>query len=216
MKKLIALAVIVLSIMNVSAQKGTMYLGTSGINPFGEVNAIATLSGASMSLSPMTGFTTQSYGDESFTTFGIAPEFGYFIADDMIVGLGVFYTGSRYDDGLDSDDADHTELNMNTFGLNPYFRYLFINKEKFNVYAQAGLTYATSKSDASGAKSINFFDISVMPGISYNLSDRFAINATYGYLGYSNLGIEDADESENSFGLKLDMSTLRFGFTVSF
>ena len=205
MRKLITLVVIVFSVASVSAQKGSMYIGTSGIDLGGEQLSQAGLP----NLNPMTGFTTVSFGDEKMSMYGLAPEFGYFVADNMAVGAGLFFKGISMDDGDD-------KASLSIFGINPYLRYYCLNKGNFKAYVQAGLTYATISGDMINDMTMSLFDISVMPGISYNLTEKFAINATLGSLGYGNLSIKDVDDSFSTFGLDLNLTSLKFGFTLSF
>ncbi len=207
MKKFLSLALIAFFALSASAQKGSFYLGTSGMNPFGAASTEVDTD-VPFVFSPMTGFSIiNAEGDESLTSWGLAPEIGYFVSDNVAVGLGLFYTSSSYDSGMSGVDA----IALNTFGINPYVRYYLINKGAFRMYGQADFVYASAKMDADGAESTDFFSIGVKPGISYNLSDRFAINATFGNLGY-----EDVKDNYSKFGLNLDMSSLKFGFTVSF
>lgn len=198
MKHLILVAIVALSTLSVSAQKGTWYLGTSGIATATDGNDIVT--------GPMTGVTSKDYkGQGTVLNFGIAPEAGYFVSDNLAVGLGVFYNYSKFN----PDAEGASDIKYNTFGVNPYARYYFLNKGDFRMYGQLGFVY--SSSDPDEGKSTDYFEIMVRPGISYNVSNRFAINATFGELGYS-----QTKDYESFFGLNLDMSSLRFGFTVSF
>lgn len=183
------MAVMVLSVMSVSAQKGTWYLGTSGINLISGDGAIHKITGFSV---------YDPEGGEKLTTFGLAPEVGFFVSDNIALGLGAFYSHAK------SGDAK-----MNTFGVNPYARYYFYTNGNFKAYGQFDVLYASQK--PKGGSSIAAFSIGARPGISYNLSNNVAINATYGFLGY-----EDVEDSVSSFGLSLDASALQFGFTIAF
>ena len=203
MKKAFLLSLVMIFAVTTKAQEGSFYLGTSALNLFGTEN----VDGFNFSTSPITGYAITAFDDNHTATYGIAPELGYFISDDKAVGVSLFYTHSGIDDGNDA----------NTFGINPYFRYYASGiGEKFKIYLQAGFTYAKTETDIEGAFDLTYFDIMVRPGISYNFTDIFAINATFGKLGYSKTSIDKIDDSINEFGLNLDTSSLRFGFTVSF
>ncbi len=97
--------------------------------------------------------------------------------------------------------------------LNPYARYYACTVDKFSFYVQGGFHFATSKYNYDNAESVNTMGILIKPGVSYNLSDKFAINATFGNLGWENF--KQDEYKVNSFGLNLDMSTLLFGITIS-
>lgn len=202
MKKLIMVAIVALGALSVNAQKGTWYLGTSGLGTIANDVGV---------YGPMTGVVSTDYKNTGTDLrFGLAPEAGYFVDDNFAVGLGVFYTFSKF-----SPDADGAEdEKCNTFGVNPYARYYFLNSGNFRLYGQLGFVYSSSDPDIDNADSTDYLEFAVRPGISYNVSDRFAINATFGALGYSQE--KEGDYKESTFGLNLDMSSLRFGFTVSF
>ncbi len=210
MKKFIALAIVVLCVMSVSAQKGTWYLGTSGFAPFGDISdEFASEGYAGVVMGPMTGFSTLDVKDAyTATSFGLAPEVGYFITDNLALGLGIYYTNSA----LKPEGGSKTSFN--TFGVNPYARYYFLAKGDFKMYGQFNIAYGTTKADTDGAKSFDALAINVMPGVSYNLSERFAINATFGDFGYASMKHDDFKAT--GFGLNVDMSTLQFGFSVAF
>lgn len=198
------MAAIALSVASVSAQKGTWYLGTTGMSPFG--TEVTNLSGQSFKASPFTGFSFKSFDNKTKeTTLGIAPEAGYFIQDNLAVGLGAFYTHSKTKlDGAGS-------VALNTFGFNPYARYYFLGSGNFRLYTQLDVRYASGKFDTAGAKSQSVFGVGIKPGVSYSLSRSIAITATYGNLGY-----EKVKNSYDKFGLNLDSSSLNFGFSVAF
>ncbi len=183
MKKLIALAVIALSVMSVSAQKGSIYLGLSNIGDGpSEVG---------------TGF----WSDDKNTDFGIAPEIGYFLSDDMAVGA-VLGFGSYTPDGGDATTS---------FRISPYLRYFILKEGNFSLYGQGQIDYI-GVSDYS-----NTFGINIMPGIAYNLSSKFSINATFGKLGFNSTSYdEDGRDSTSAFGLRLDASSLNFGLSYTF
>lgn len=197
------MAAIALSVASVSAQKGTWYLGTTGMSPFGK--EVTNFSGQSFKASPFTGFSIKSFDNKTKeTSFGIAPEAGYFIHDNFAVGLGAFYTHSK----TKPDGASGVILN--TFGFNPYARYYFFGSSSIRLYTQLDVRYASGKFNTTGAKSQYVFGVGIKPGISCNLSRSVALTATYGNLGY-----EKVKNSYDKFGLDLDSSSLNFGFTVA-
>ncbi len=220
MKKLIMMATLALCVAGVSAQKGTMYLGTTGVS--------LGLNGDD-NFTPITGFTFGTdesnqylgldddlepvYGDVKTKNMsvGLAPEIGYFVSDNLAIGAALMFKYST----TETEDADN-KVATTTFGISPYARYYFLTSGKFKMYGQAGFTYASSNTDVDGSKATNYLNVGVLPGVSYNLSDRVAINATYGFLGYDSYNDKNTDSKESNFGLTLDMSSLRFGFSVAF
>ena len=211
MKKLFLIIAIAVSVVGAKAQEGTWYLGLGGVSPFGGIESNL---GTGVSLSPMTGFSSLTLKDDyKVTNFGIAPEVGYFINDQIAVGLGLFFTGSTYSPDVDGA----TDTKYTTFGFNPYVRYHFLAKGDFKAYGQFNVAYASAKPDTDGAKALNAFEVNVVPGVAYSLTDNVAINATFGSLGYATMGkLKDNGVEASAFGLNLDSSSLKFGITVAF
>jgi len=203
MKKILTIAA-ALFIMagSASAQQGSFYLGFAGFNPFGAVysGAVGSFMGSTLEgMVPRTGVTYHKDGDKSTLTLGLAPEFGYFISDRFAVGLGVgFNYISKKQEGHDSNNAI-------VWGVNPYARYYPVKVDRFGLYLQLGLNYLSVKWEGSDAKDVG--SVGLTPGISYYVSDRVAIHATFGFLGYSHFGKTDA------FGFNLDGNTIMFGLT---
>jgi len=119
--------------------------------------------------------------------------------------LGVSYNHSSVK--ADTEGAEAVKTSM--FGINPYARYYACTADKFSFYLQGGFHYTSGKTEDADA--FNNWGINIKPGIAYNLSDKFAINATFGNLGYN-----DFNGDASSFGLDINMSTLLFGVTYKF
>ena len=179
MKKLFVMAALVLAAATVNAQAGKFYVGTCGIS-----------SGGADYTALMTGFSSQ--GDE--TAWGLAPEIGYNLSDNLTIGLGIGYTSF-------GDDSD-------MFGVNPYVRWYGWKSGDFSVYLQGNIEYAKfNYIDGDDNK----FGINVAPGIAYSFTEKWGINATFGVLGYEKYKSDD----DGAFGLALN-SGLAFGLTYTF
>ncbi len=195
MKKTLAIVAAVIMAGSAFAQEGTFYLGATGIS----APDITFPGNNSVTPSLFTGISYEKIGDNSVTAFGINPELGYFISNNFAVGLGLGFTYYSLP----------AENNMMAWGVNPYVRYYAIQIDKFSLYLQGGLSYVSSK--MKDVDAVNTFYVGVKPGVAYSVSDRFAINATFGNLGYFNYG-----ESHSAFELQLSPATLSFGLTFSF
>ena len=214
MKKVLIVLALSLFAVGAFAQKGKFYIGTSVMSPVSPAANIDDYFG-----SFATGFLYNKVKDDSKSTiWGLAPEVGYFVSDKFSVGLGVAFNQLST-----KDDEEGAETNkVNSFGINPYVRYYACTADKFSFYVQGGFEFVSSKADAEGAKAANNFGVNIRPGVQYSLSDKFAINATFGELGFSSgknyhYGAGDPVEvKETNFGLNLSMATLLFGITYSF
>ncbi len=187
MKKILAIAaVMVMAAGSAFAQKGSWYIGTTGINPG--------LSGSmNMGSSFVTGFNYSEVGGVKTTTIGLAPEAGVFVSDKWVVGLGLAYNYVSVKDG-GSDSY---------FGVNPYARYYAYKFGKFGFYLQGGF-------ELWNGNDATTWSVNIKPGVQYGISERFAINATFGKLGYFDY------DGDSEFALDLDGSSLNFGLTYKF
>ena len=202
MKKILTIvAALFIMAGSASAQKGSFYLGFAGINPISKIYPnMGGIMDYTMGNILGTGVMYSKDGDDSVITFGIAPEFGYFIADRFAVGLGAgFNYMSEKEEGHDSEGTI-------TWGVNPYARFYPVKGERFGLYLQLGFNYFSRKKEA-WSEAQDIFSVGITPGISYNVSERIAIHATFGFLGYAHTDTND------TFGLNLDGKTLMFGLT---
>ena len=182
MKKLLTLAVVALFAMSASAEKGGMYLGLTGIG------------------SPV-GTGVMIYDNK--TDFGAAPEFGYFISDQLALGIVAGFYGSSIKD----NEGD----NPFTFRVNPYARYFLIQDGNFGLFLQGNVAFESTNAPAK----VSVFGVSINPGVSYNLSDKFTATAAFGWLGFESTS-PDGGDSTSEFGLRVNGSTLKVGLAFNF
>ena len=163
-----------------------------------------------MMISGAFGFETESYADSKESSFEIAPRFSYFVSDNIAVGAKIGFMSMKGDNGT-VDTLDAQTLSLGAFG-----RYYMTPASKFSVFAELGFDYNSTDDKLADAK-LNGFDLGVGPGVSYFLSDAFAIEASWGMLNYATeKGDWTGAESTDTFGLGLDMRDLTFGLAYKF
>ena len=125
------------------------------------------------------GFTSQKIKDVdgSTTTLFLNPNIGYFIADDLAIGLGIGFTS------ISDDDVD-----VSLFGLGPFVRYYFVD----NIFAQAGVNLGLGDDE--------FTEFQVGVGYSWFLSDGVAIEPM---LFYNSHSVDDPGFDFSTFGLSI-------------
>ena len=131
------------------------------------------------------------------TTFGIQPEFGYYLSSRWDVGLSA---GLKY-----SNTTNHTldtESESTSWNFSPFVRYAFIQAGKFEVLAK-GSVFVNGSNDASDIKTIGT-GASITPLLAYNLTERFALLTSLNFFsfGYTFEKVEDGN------------STFRYNFGV--
>jgi hypothetical protein len=157
---------------------------------------------------------TVSDRDYKYSEFTFSPSVGYFIDDNIALEL-TLYVGSNSEIDYLGDDYKY-----NNFGGGLGAVYFFTPDSKFSFTTGAALAYVSSKSEFNGIKSddsYNVFSIGVLPGVSYFVSEAFALKASIGVLSYAS-GKSTADGAlvSNTFNLNLDLSEVNFGLTYKF
>lgn len=161
-------------------------------------------------------FGSTKTGDFKTSDFEIAPSAGYFVTDNIALGLAFGYGSSKVDVG--TADATNSTLSVGAFG-----RYYFTPASKFSIFGQLGVNYMNydlefnPETGVPGESKGNGFGIGVAPGVSYFLAKNFAIEATFGILSYETLNPdEDGVDSTNGFNFGLDMRDIRLGLVYKF
>ncbi|MBW1298383.1 porin family protein [Aquimarina litoralis] len=193
MKKLILTAIAVFTLTFVNAQDGGFAKGD-------------------IFLSGSFGYNSTSTGDIKDNSFEFTPRAGFFVSDNIAVGARLGFTTSKQETPITED------LKTNTFNAGAFGRYYFTPSNKFSIFGELGLEYASSKTEQGpGELKINGFGVNVGPGVSYFLSDHFALEAFWGALGYATAKPDvDNAESTNAFTFGLDLDDINLGLVYKF
>lgn len=147
---------------------------------------------------------------DNVTEFIIAPEVGYGINDNWAVGVSLGYDHT-YNDGLKTD----------IFEVNPYARYTYFKTDNnlVNLFIDGGfgIGFGKSKNEDYKSETITAYNIGFKPGVALNLSEKFAVVAHFGFLGYE--GGNDAAKEANipeKLGLNFSTMNLDLGFYINF
>lgn len=163
------------------------------------------------------------------TDFGINLGAGYFIADNLAVGLGIGLDNSK--STYETTSTEYTSTD-NIISVAPFARYYIPYSDQFAFFGQlsVGLGFGTSKYETKTGSttttqesSINLMAIGITPGFSYMMTERVALEMRYGFLGYTSSTIKEEEangdyekDMTSSFGLNLDLNSLVFGISVLF
>ncbi len=116
----------------------------------------------------------------------IAPEFGYAINDQWTVAGAIGYSRNWY---------------RNEFFFAPYARWTFFNKGIVGLHVDGGFGISVDASDDAG------FEVGFKPGISFKVTEHFAMVGNVGFLGFRTnyLGNNKSglSLSGNDFGVSL-------------
>ena len=144
------------------------------------------------------GSVSAQFGKEA-KTFSIAPDMGYYFADTPFsVACAVAYEGSF----LNGEGYTHD------LTVSPYFRYnLCTLEERFSFFIDLAADIE--------ALSFSFFNIGFSPGVSFNISDHWSAEFSYGFLGYQ-WERDDDNAASHSFELDFKTAAAEFGIYYSF
>jgi len=125
------------------------------------------------------GTTTENY---KYSQFFINPEAGYFVADNLMVGLFMDFDFEHYS----YDDGDSKE-NYSKFIIGPDVRYYFLKLDKFNPYAAARFGFGVDKykakysSGSDDESKRTYFTTRVGAGATYFVIDQLGLDLFAGY-----------------------------------
>ena len=166
-------------------------------------------------LSGTVGFSSETTGDAKITGFNIAPSAGYFVSENIAVGLTLGYNSLKNE--MPSNPVT-SESKYTSFGVGAFGRYYFTPANSFSLFGQLGVGYENGKLEQNSNESkTDSFNIGVAPGINYFVSEHFALEATFGILGYSTSKPDfDGADSTNSFDFGLNLDNINFGIVYKF
>ncbi len=180
------------------------------------------------------------YGSNSFrepserTVFIIQPQLGFALSERLIVGGSLGYRNVK---NISTDfffgGPSTIETTENLFAVSPFVRNYFGITEKFYFYLQGDASIGFGKStfeDENGNEfqpeaNLTALSIGVRPGLSFFVSDKVALEAEFGFLGYTqekskqefDIGGGNSETSEitdSNYGLNLNATTFNFGFSL--
>lgn len=157
-------------------------------------------------ISGAVGITSDKTGDAKTNGFEIEPKVGYFLTENIALGGKLGFSSTK-----NAQDVKESAFTVGAFG-----RYYFTPASQFSVFGQAGVDYTGFTTKPGDYKS-NELGIGVGLGLSYFLSNHFALEANWAGLGYSvnNNGGHGAEKT-NSFEFGSDLRAVKFGVVYKF
>jgi outer membrane protein len=176
--------------------------------------ARAQTSHGSLSLGGAISFTADtqetSSEDQKSTEFRFIPSAGYFVADNLAVGLNLGLSSSKTKQGS-------SESKTNSFAVGPFARYyMFTSNDKFAFTGEAGLLFGSRKNTPTTGNEVKgssvYFYIS--PGFTYFFNEKWGLDFQLQGISYSTTDPnKDADNDKyNSFSIGTDFFNPTLGF----
>lgn len=147
--------------------------------------------------------------DNTASNFEIAPEIGYNLNDKVAVAVALGFT--HYANAEMELLGQKVAGMANKFSINPYVRYTCCKSGNFSVFVDGGISYSTLHFNGMGAAmdNVNALGVAVRPGISYNISDKVALVAHIGKIGY------DYQSTTVKTDPNIDLSNSKFGVNLT-
>lgn len=137
----------------------------------------------------------QSNSDLGSSGITFSPGFGYFVADNLVVGANLGIGSSTTDTGL-------TKTQTTDLSFGPFARYYkFTSNDKFAFYGQASLTLASSKRDETPGDELKSGSttFAISPGFSYFFNEHWALDFNIrGFEIKSSDPNKDADDDKST------------------
>ena len=169
---------------------------------------------------PKTVNNNQTVDGPKTTQFTLLPSFEYYVMEDLSLGLGIGYDMTRKK-GVSGNIT--TTDKWGVFYFQPYLRKYIKLGDHLNFFGEGNVSlgfgkhvYETSAGNITNSNKYSYssYSIGLSPGVLYHLSDKVALESTFGFLGYQGSSEEtgpDTKNKTNDFGLKLNTSTITFG-----
>ena len=158
------------------------------------------------------GFGSSKTGDEKMSGVVFAPAIGYFISENIAIGARLGVSSTKEEEPAQED------YKTSGFEVEAFGRYYFTPASKFSVFGELAVGVGSTKEEQGNNEfKSKTFGVNAGVGVSYFLSNNWAIEAGWAGLGYNtddNGG--DGVEKTNTFGLAVDLSSINFGLIYKF
>jgi opacity protein-like surface antigen len=119
--------------------------------------------------------------DDKTSEFTFTPGFGYFVIDNLAVGLNLGLSTGKI-------EQDGDEYKTSGIVFEPFVRYYkFTSNEKFAFYAEGALAFGSNKIKPDGGDNVklNTFEFRVSPGFSYFFNEHWAADLRLRGISYT-------------------------------
>lgn len=213
MKKLLLLAAFVGVASFASAQTSSGSIMVGGSLGFGSGKSEASNSGTTVD-------------GPKLSNFNISPAVGYFIMDNIAVGLRIGYGSNKstQENYLGVNGDERVDKNSN-FTVSPFARYYMEMGDKAGIFVDGAIDIGSGKTTTeittggttnSTEPTSSSFGVNIRPGVYWFVTDKIGLEGTFGSLGWNQNKTDDGanpatETKASSFGLNLNT-----GFAVGF
>jgi len=216
MKKLTLITTLLLvtsfGLLTAQSNKGNTLVGiSSSLNLVGSSTDVMTLGFSSIKQkSNASGFSEPE--PDKMTSFNVLPKVGYFIIDDLAIGLDLSYSLA-----VSKNGETNSKSTYSLFGAGPFVRY-YLPAAKVLPYFELNSIFGISKSKYESDNSDNESTSSLTSlggavGIAAPLGDKVTFDVS---LGYNSLIIKEKEDNPDNDRTVVGTVGLKLGFTIFF
>ncbi len=191
MKKLLLIAAVAVFGLNVNAQteKGNWIFGGNTSFSFASTNATIEFDGEEVD------------DDNKSSVFSVTPSVGYFVIDNLAVGMDLSFTSTKEDDG-------NNDFTVSSFAVIPSGTYFFEAGDKFKPYVGVGVGLISTSAGDDDINKSSGLAIRGKGGVAYFLNESIALDFSVQYLNTSQKNKEESDlvTKNNSIGVGFGFS----------
>lgn len=147
--------------------------------------------------------------DSKENTIGFSPFIGYFVKNQLAVGLVLDYSSIK-SEGANTDDL------FSQISLGPAVRYYLSITTKFMFFGEAKVPFGRVNRTVNGVQlsPLKTIGISLSPGFAFFASDKFSFHTKFGQLSYRSQ--KQGDDQESFVDFSLAGSNLTLGLNYHF
>jgi hypothetical protein len=156
----------------------------------------------------------------SMKYFSVSPMAGYFLADNLAVGVRLLYNNNKSVYSYDSNYVVGNEQRTSQLGVGAFVQYYRMFTEYFGLAGtlDAGYNHTTqrfSSANSTNNRSGNGFSTALTPSVVFFPVPKFAIGASFGSLDYaystskpteSSIGFNEGRSTASYFGANFGLS----------
>ncbi|TGE14933.1 autotransporter outer membrane beta-barrel domain-containing protein [Hymenobacter elongatus] len=212
-------------------------LGGTALTTHAQTTAGTVLLGGSFGFASGTTKNTSSFSTSAQETksssYSLAPRVGYFLADNLAVGLQLDFSRSKSkytSAAVPNQSAYNTESTSTGYQIGPFVRYYKMLGDKAGFYGQLMAGYSRSEGESttetpfalhSEQKSKGYY-ASFTPGFVFFPTDKLGLEVSVGNLGYGSSTTElkdsrpfsqvmTSERKDSGFGASFSLNALSIG-----
>lgn len=146
----------------------------------------------------------------------LLPNIEYMMSDNFSIGGKIGFGYSKV-----KSNTDDSKESIFMIHISPYARMYFPLGDKLSFFGEGGIQFARGTEKVTVGNTTNDgdtrtnFGIGVIPGLSYGLSEKVALELTTGFLGYEQNSSNDNGDPEttsksSNYGFNINLSSISF------